>query len=182
MSTSPPQEQSRSPSPLPAGANSEHDNDNNDDPYASQIDIPLPTLVAHLLASKRSLSSITTVYTANHLVESARSSLSSSLILSSRTSFLRTGIAAQSRILRKVRKGIDAVYAEGVRDFEEVIRRLDDADARLQATMDVLRSTVVEAQFRPEEEGERSLLDFVDEAGVEGMRTALKESIRHSQV
>jgi autophagy-related protein 17 len=48
--------------------------------------------------------------------------------------------------------------------------------------MDVLRSTMVEAAFRPEEEEPRNLLDFVDEQGVENMRDALKESIRETRV
>jgi len=48
--------------------------------------------------------------------------------------------------------------------------------------MDVLRSTMVEAAFRPVDEEPRSLLDFVDEEGVETMRDALKESIRESKV
>ena len=48
--------------------------------------------------------------------------------------------------------------------------------------MDVLRSTMVEAAFRPPAEEPRSLLDFVDEQGVETMRNALKESIRESKV
>lgn len=48
--------------------------------------------------------------------------------------------------------------------------------------MAILRSTMVEAAFRPEAEEPRSLLDFVDEQGVETMRDALKESIRKSKV
>ncbi len=48
--------------------------------------------------------------------------------------------------------------------------------------MDVLRLTMVEATFRPENEEPRSLLDFVDEAGVETMRTQLKASIDQAQV
>lgn len=41
---------------------------------------------------------------------------------------------------------------------------------------------MVEAAFRPAEEEPRSLLDFVDEEGVETMRDALKESIKESKV
>jgi autophagy-related protein 17 len=48
--------------------------------------------------------------------------------------------------------------------------------------MDILRSTMVEAAFRPEGEEPRNLLDFVDEQGVENMRDALKESIRETKV
>lgn len=47
--------------------------------------------------------------------------------------------------------------------------------------MEELRATMVEAAFRPDEEAPRSLLDFVDEQGVEMMRDALKESIRESK-
>lgn len=41
---------------------------------------------------------------------------------------------------------------------------------------------MVEAAFRPAGEVPRSLLDFVDEHGVETMRDSLKESIRESKV
>lgn len=155
-------------------------------PGHSQItqnpDIPLESLVQHLLASKRSLSSINTVWRANEIVTAARTALEESIILDSRTSFLRRGISQQAKILRRVRNGIDHVYKEGQRDFQDVIRSLDAADIRLQKTMDVLRSTIVDTSFRPPNEEPRSLLDFVDEAGVETMRTALKESIDQSQV
>lgn len=63
-----------------------------------------------------------------------------------------------------------------------MIKTLDAANARLENTMDALRSTMVEAAFRPKEESPRSLLDFVDEHGVETMRDGLKESIRASKV
>ena len=48
--------------------------------------------------------------------------------------------------------------------------------------MDALRTTMVEAAFRPADESPRSLLDFVDEQGVETLRDNLKESIRASKV
>lgn len=63
-----------------------------------------------------------------------------------------------------------------------MIKTLDAANSRLEATMDILRSTMVEAAFRPKDEEPRSLLDFVDEQGVETMRDALKESIREAKV
>lgn len=66
--------------------------------------------------------------------------------------------------------------------IQNVIRTLDAANARLESTMDVLRSTMVEAAFRPVDEEPRSLLHFVDEEGVETMRDALKESIKESKV
>jgi autophagy-related protein 17 len=166
----------------------------------AQQDIPLETLVSHLLASKRSLSSIGTVWRANEIVTSARAALEESVVLNARTGFLKSGISEQVKILKKVRGGIENIYKEGQRDFkvcrscicheanqaddspQSVIRTLDAANARLESTMDILRSTMVEAAFRPEKEEPRSLLDFVDEQGVETMRDALKESIRESKV
>lgn len=84
----------------------------------TQNDPTLETLVSHLLASKRSLSSISTVWRANELVTSARAALEESVVLDARTGFLRSGISAQSKILRKVRAGIEGVYKEGQRDFK----------------------------------------------------------------
>lgn len=66
--------------------------------------------------------------------------------------------------------------------LQTVLKTLDAANSRLESTMDVLRSTMVEAAFRPSSEDPRSLLDFVDEEGVETMRDALKDSIRESRV
>ena len=84
--------------------------------------VPLEALVSHLLASKRSLSSISTVWRANEIVTSARSALEESVILSSKTMYLRDGISEQVKILRNVRGGIEAVYKEGQREFEVYIR------------------------------------------------------------
>lgn len=54
------------------------------------------------------------------------------------------------------------------------MRDLDAADARLRATLEKLRGTVVEAGLRPLGEERRSLLDFVDEGGVEGLVSVTK--------
>jgi autophagy-related protein 17 len=80
--------------------------------------VPLEALVSHLLASKRSLSSISTVWRANEIVTSARSALEESVILSSKTIYLRDGISEQVKVLRMVRGGIENVYKEGQREFE----------------------------------------------------------------
>lgn len=47
--------------------------------------------------------------------------------------------------------------------------------------MDILRSTMVAAAFRPENEAPRSLLDFVEEQSVETLRDTLKGLVRESQ-
>jgi len=143
-------------------------------------EVSLETLVSHLLASKRSLSSMSSVWRANEIVSSARSALEESSVLSARTGYLRAGISEQVKVLRKVRSGVEDVYKYGQQDFKRVVKTLDAANERLESTMDNLRSTIVEASFRPAEEEPRSLLDFVDEQDVETMRDKLKESIRES--
>lgn len=57
------------------------------------------------------------------------------------------------------------------------MRDLDDANARLCATLDKLRNTIVEAGIRPQGEEKRNLLDFVDESGVDGLVGAIKDVI-----
>lgn len=153
---------------------------NHPDPIIHGREI-LETLVSHLLASKRSLSSISTVWRANEIVTSAKTALEESVILNARTGFLQSGINEQMKVLMKVRNSIECVYNDGQKDFKNVLHTLDAANARLESTMDVLRSTMVDAAFRPAGEEPRSLLDFVDEQGVEGMRDGLKELIRESK-
>ncbi|MCJ1464207.1 autophagy protein 17 [Pseudocyphellaria aurata] len=144
---------------------------------SNQGSTPLETLVSHLLASKRSLSSINFVYRANELVTATRSSLETSVITSARTEFLRSGIDSQVQILTRVRKNTEDVAREGAAEFKAVIRDLDTAEKRLRETLNLLRETMVEASLRPEEEGKRSLLDFVDETGVAGLMARIKASI-----
>src|SRR5271167_2226535 len=108
MSTSPQGSRHSQASLSPSNSQTTHD-----------LDVPLETLVSHLLASKRSLSSISTVLRANEIVTSARSAVEKSIILDSRTAFLKRGISKQARVLRKVKNGVDHVYKEGQRDFQE---------------------------------------------------------------
>jgi autophagy-related protein 17 len=102
----------------------------------SYEDPSLETLVSHLLASKRSLSSITTVWRANEIVTSARAALEESVVLNSRAEFLRSGVMEQVKVLKKVRNGIEGVYKDGQRDFkvcqQEQTTLLDKADERRQ--------------------------------------------------
>jgi autophagy-related protein 17 len=78
----------------------------------------LETLIDHLVASKRSLSSIDLVWRANELVTSARAALEESVILGARSSYLKQGIIGQAKVLRRVRDGIEDVAREGQAEFE----------------------------------------------------------------
>ena len=134
---------------------------------ASIVPISLDTLLPHLLASKRSLASITHVHRASALCASTRAALESSAITTARTSFLRSGIASQLNVLQHVCRNSERTARQGKTDFEAVVQDLDEADGRLRGTLDRLRETMVEAKLRPEGEERRSLLSFVDETSVE---------------
>lgn len=143
----------------------------------NQAFTPLESLVSHLLAAKRSLSSINHVYRANELVTSTRKSLETNVITFARTDFLRKGIQSQVKILSRIRNNTEGIANEGAAEFKAVILKLDTADERLRETLNLLRGTLVEASLRPEEEKRRNLLDFVDETGVESLMDAIKSSI-----
>ncbi|KAI9706488.1 MAG: autophagy protein 17 [Candelina mexicana] len=135
------------------------------------------TLVSHLLASKRSLSSVSLVWRANELVTSARALLEERVVLGARTDFVRKGVEEQVKILQSVRNGVEGVAREGQAEFKKVLRDLDTADARLKRTMKELRSTIVEPSLRGPGEDRKSLLDFVDEESVDGIMGSLRDSI-----
>ena len=168
--------------PQPRAVHSPAPSPEADSPDADDADIPVEILVEHLLAAKRSLSSIQFVLRANDLATHSRQLHEQSVILSAQTAFLRAGISEQVRVLRQVRKGMGRVYDAGKQDFKKLIRHLDVADARLEQTIGMLKGTLVESVFRPRGEEKRSLMDFVDEKSVEGMRDALKASIGGLQV
>ncbi|KAI9823018.1 MAG: autophagy protein 17 [Thelocarpon impressellum] len=142
---------------------------------------PLEKLVEYLLASKRSLASTEHVWRANEIVTTARAALEDGVVLGARTGFLRRGVDDQVKVVRRVKDGVDHVGREAQADFEDVLRGLDEADARLQHTQDLLRTTMVEAAFRPAEEERRNLHDFVDEGGVEKLKAGLRASIDQTQ-
>ncbi|PWY89427.1 hypothetical protein BO94DRAFT_35166 [Aspergillus sclerotioniger CBS 115572] len=137
----------------------------------------LEALISHLVAAKRSLSSINHVWRANEIVTSARSTLEESVVISARTGFLRRGLNNQLRLLYSVRSEVEEVSLRGRSEFAGVLKSLDTADAQLRKTLDLLRETIVHSSFRPDGEEPKSLHDFVDERGVEELHASLKNAI-----
>ena len=144
--------------------------------------VPVEVLVEYLLAAKRSLSSIQYVLRANDLAAHSRQLHEQSVVWSAQTAFLRGGIGEQLRLLRRVRKGMGDVYDAGKADFKQLIRQLDSADGQLNKTMVMLSQTAVDSVFRPKGEEPKTLMDFVDEKNVDGMREALKASLAELRV
>lgn len=144
-------------------------------------DIPLETLVTHLLAAKRSLSSMNHVLRANELATSARHAQEEAALLSAQSGFLRGAILDQAAILVKVRRSLQATYDWGKRDFRVLVKSMDSVDGELGRTIEFLRSTEVNSLLRPQDEQRKNLLDFVDEESVNMMRDAMKKSIEELQ-
>ncbi|KAL8955062.1 MAG: hypothetical protein Q9183_006806, partial [Haloplaca sp. 2 TL-2023] len=154
-------------------------------PAANDIVAPvlssLDSLVSHLVASKRSLSSIEHVYRANEIVTLARAHLETSVITCSRTSFIQAAITSQLRTLDYVHEHSKAVELEGAEEYREVLRTVEEADQRLNDTLNHLRTTMVETSLRPETDQRKSLLDFVDESGVDQLLSSVQASANAAQ-
>ncbi|KAI4126991.1 MAG: hypothetical protein LQ338_003446 [Usnochroma carphineum] len=148
---------------------------------ASPAPPSLETLVSHLVASKRSLSSVEQVWRGHEIIETTRFHLEASVTASARSSFLRSGIATQLQTLNLVHAHSKSVEVEGAQEYEEVFRTLDEADQRLKATMHRLRSTMVESRLRPESDQPKCLFDFVDEGSVEKVLAAIQDSAKAAQ-
>ena len=143
----------------------------------SALSPSLDALVVHLLAAKRSLSCVEHVYRANGLVIKTRQALEEHTIIKARTLFLHNGSGTQVELLVRVLYHLSGVAQEGGREFQAVIEVLDSAESKLRRTLDQLRGTAVEPSLRPVDEPRKSLVDFVDESGVEGLLGTIKESI-----
>ena len=137
------------------------------------------SLVSHLLAAKRSLSSINHVLRANEIVTSTRTALEENVITVARTDFLRSGIDEQVKILEQAQGGSQRVERTGKDELDHVMKSVQEADQRLKGTLQSLRDTFVESGLRPiGEEKKKNLLDFVDESGVQTLVATIKESVQ----
>ncbi|KAL8928753.1 MAG: hypothetical protein Q9208_001531 [Pyrenodesmia sp. 3 TL-2023] len=142
---------------------------------------PLETLVSHLVASKRSLSSVEQVWRGHEIIETTRLHLEDSVITTARSSFLRSGITTQLNTLKHIHAHNKSVEVEGTQEYGSVMRTLDEAEHRLKDTMERLRSTMIESRLRPESDQSKSLLDFVDERSVEKVLVTIQESANVAQ-
>ncbi|KAL8711964.1 MAG: hypothetical protein Q9220_003660 [cf. Caloplaca sp. 1 TL-2023] len=143
---------------------------------SSPISTSLDALVSHLVASKRSLSSIEHVLRANEIVTATRKHLEESVITSARTSFLHAGIGTQLSTLERVHAHSKAVEIEGADEYEMVMSNVHEADQRLRRTLEYLRSTSVEGCLGSHSDQRKSLLDFVDEGGVDTLLATVQQS------
>jgi autophagy-related protein 17 len=154
----------------------------------------LEGLIAHLLASKRSLSSIHHVHRATTILSRARSVLETTTVLVARTTFLQRSLASQLKILRGVQFELEEIVHSSQSELSSILRELDEAGKRLEQTVHRLKDTKVEPGFRSSDsktsgrsedesavESKETLHDFVDDAPVEELKDSLKASIDEIQ-
>lgn len=155
----------------------------------------LDTLVAYFVAAKRSLSSTKQVWRADEIVRQARRLVEEHAVLKAKNTFVRTGVDEQVNVLHSVGTGLETVGREAQVDFQTVLRSLDVANDRLEATLTSLRTTTISREltaprqhideevddsqelYRGKSEEElqsKSLDDFIDEAA----HTTLLDSVR----
>lgn len=162
----------------------------------------LEQLVEYLLASKRSLSSISHVWRAREIVESGRAALEENATLCAKNTFVRHALDKQIESLEAIRYGVNVADAEGFDEFtvldfpcfcayklddgiwdtnymllQATVQSLDAAQARLNRTLESLRTALVEPTFRPSDDPPKHLIDFVDEAGIGELEESIKLSI-----
>lgn len=145
--------------------------------HGDHLEPDLETVVAHLVAAKRSLSSINHVWRANEIVTTARSALEETSVLSARAEFLYRELEFQLRALYQIKDGTEQVAHSGSEEFSSTLRELDDVDEKLQHVLDTLRETPVEAAFMPTGSEPKTLHDYVDENSVKDLQTVLKDAI-----
>lgn len=147
-------------------------------------DVPIETLVEYLLSAKRSLSTMTSVVRANELCTLALHLYEEAVVLASETEFLRRGLAGQVAVLVRVRNGLNKTCEAAKREFRQLIRMMDGADGKMRGTIGGLKGRIVDKGFRKGEgdEGDKNLMDFVEESRVQGMVEALKGSVAELQV
>src|SRR5450755_3393385 len=81
------------------------------------------------------------IYRANSITTLSRSILEATIITTSRSSFLRRGLQSQVQLLAGVQVEVESGVEKAQREFGEVLRRLDESEARLRGTLEVLRET-----------------------------------------
>lgn len=158
----------------------EHDHDRNHDAIADSV--PVETLVEHLLAAKRSLSSMTLVLHANSLSNHAHQLHEESVILGAQTAFLRRGIADQHSLLKHVCDGMIKAHDVSKREFRILLSTMDAAGHKLDKTAAMLKNTTVDSAFRPKGEEPKNLMDFVDEEQDQALRNAMFACLSEMQV
>ncbi|KAH8153140.1 uncharacterized protein LAJ45_02727 [Morchella importuna] len=127
---------------------------------------------------------------AKTLVNSARVALQEATVISSRCVFLRNSLKDQLNVAIQINRMMHSTRDTSRAEFEKMLTGLDNADNRLNQTLEVLRNSIVDPAFsipNPENEDPtsmtkaRTLHDFVDDEGIENLKSRLRHSIDQVQ-
>lgn len=91
---------------------------------------------------------------------------------------MKGAVLDQVAVLERLRGVLQESYDWGKKDFRKLVRAMDGVDGELEGTLGMLKGRFVMGK----DGGRRSLVDFVDEESVTGMRDAMKKSIEELQV
>lgn len=154
--------------------------------------ISVESLISHLVAAKRSLSSIHLVHHATTVLSDARSTVESTAALVARTRYLRRSLASQLKILRGIQFEIEAAAQVTKSEINVVLGELEETHRRLTENIDELKATRIEDGFKDTEnyqiEGhdhpgpKDSLYDFVDIKPVEELKAGVQEAVDNIDV
>ena len=153
--------------------------------------VSIEGLISHLVAAKRSLSSIHNVHRATTILEEARSSVESTAALLARTTYLRRSLLSQLKILRSIQFELEGAAHAIHLEFQNVIKELDRSERKLAGTVEFLGQTRIEDAFRTTPSRQQNglearddkdtLHDFVEEKPVENLKSAMKDVIDNVQ-
>lgn len=147
----------------------------------------IETLIAYLVAAKRSLSSIHHVHRATTILSEARSTIEGTAIVVARTKYLRRSLHSQLRVLRTVQYEVEIAAHNVKQEIHETLKVLETTEQRLQHNIQQLKHTTIEEGFKPpkpvDENGEEieidlknTLHDFVDDQPVEVVRQTVRDA------
>ncbi|KAI5843236.1 autophagy protein Apg17-domain-containing protein [Tricharina praecox] len=108
---------------------------------------PPDSLTTWFLDAKRSLNSVSLCTRAHVLVDSARAALQEASIVASRCGFLRTALQEQLTIADQINRMVHTTKDGAREEFEKTLTDLDNADIRLNQTLELLRNSVVDPAF-----------------------------------
>jgi autophagy-related protein 17 len=167
----------------------------------------LERLVLHFVAAKKSLVATQHVYRATELASSSRALVEEIAALNAKTSYARRGVDEQLGTLREIRGAVADAGEKAGDEFKVTIAKLDVANDRLQTTLGSLRKVIVNRSLQKaklkgaagterqsqhlwgsspddevdvnedEEDQQKTLYDFVDEANHEDLLASLRNLI-----
>jgi autophagy-related protein 17 len=162
----------------------------------------LERLVLHFVAAKKSLTATQHVYRATELATSSRALIEEIAALNAKKSYARRGVDEQLETLREIRAAVADAGEHAGDEFKQTIASLDVANDRLQSTLGSLRKVIIDRSLQKpknlasqaddyqsqylhsdsdpteeEDNQQKTLYDFVDEANHEDLLTSLRTLI-----